>query len=236
MAHFQGNDDLCHPSLDGLQVHIISVWQELKLNTDLRFGLTRARSGIVTSFMLVMPLMQPSMLFPFDTEATVHSYRPCFPPGVGLYSAGKDRIGQSVKNNCFFSAVSDWVTLLFNSRMIYLFVCLFVGFLFCLFPYLNKEPFLVVFIMSDQSKLELRFCFSNCIYTCPGNAPVALHVICSPSLVYFSFGFEHALKKAKVVVCSACFPSLYLSVVHIAANVLNILEMPPTILWQEQRL
>lgn len=30
-----------------------------------------------------------------------------FPLGEGPYSAGKDRIGESVKNNCFFSADSD---------------------------------------------------------------------------------------------------------------------------------
>lgn len=92
----------------------------LKLNTDLRFGLIRAKSEIVTPF-LVMPLMQPSILLSFfDTEATVHSYRSCSPPGEWPYSAGKGRTEERVKTNCFSVLLVTESPLLFNSWLIFL--------------------------------------------------------------------------------------------------------------------
>lgn len=173
----------------------------------------RAKSEIVTPFLLVMPLMQPSILLPFFyTEATVHSHRSCFPPGEWLYSAGKGRTEESVKTNCFSVLLVTESPLLLNNRLIFFVVCLFVfigcgffGFLgilyallgffvclFCLFTYLKKELFLVVFVMSQQSKFERRFWFK--LHLCmPWKCP-CISVCVFVLHLWYTFGFEHTQK------------------------------------------
>lgn len=70
------------------------------------------------------------------------------------------------RTSAFSVLLVTYSLLLFNSRI----------FWFCLlFPYL-KNPFFVVFVKSDQFQFELRFCFSNCIFACTGNAFIVLHV------------------------------------------------------------